>query len=217
MLKGKFISILGDSISTYKGVSDDNAANSSLLYNPYFYRGSFPLEKTYWGRLIDKFGLRLCVNNSWSSGNLSGTDNPDSGINRANRLSRDDGTDPDIVIVFMGLNDLGRKVALATFSSDYKRTLATIKDRYPKASVCCVNLPDRDVVMRQAAESFNAEIQKAVFEAGSNFFIADLFNSRLNNDFYYMNTVDGIHPDEDGMKIIAEVIEEAFLAHLCEQ
>jgi lysophospholipase L1-like esterase len=46
--------------------------------------------------------------------------------------------------------------------------------------------------------------------AGDNFFIADLFNSRLNNDFYYNNTLDGLHPDEDGMHIIAEVIERSF-------
>ena len=25
------------------------------------------------------------------------------------------------------------------------------------------------------------------------FFVADLFHSRLNNDFYYINTVDGLH------------------------
>ena len=45
---------------------------------------------------------------------------------------------------------------------------------------------------------------------GKNFFIADLFGSRLNGDFYYNNTIDGLHPDEDGMRIIAEIIEEAI-------
>ena len=43
------------------------------------------------------------------------------------------------------------------------------------------------------------------------FFVANLFNIRLNNDFYYMNTHDGLHPDEEGMKIIAEVVIDAFL------
>ena len=46
--------------------------------------------------------------------------------------------------------------------------------------------------------------------AGENFFIADLFHSRLQNDFYYINTVDGLHPDEDGMAYIAEVVEAAI-------
>lgn len=44
-LKGKYLSILGDSSSTYKGVSNDNTANSTIGANPYFYQGDFPLEK----------------------------------------------------------------------------------------------------------------------------------------------------------------------------
>ena len=49
--------------------------------------------------------------------------------------------------------------------------------------------------------------------AGKNFFVADLFHSRLNNDYFYMNTFDGLHPDEDGMRLIAEVIEESITHH----
>ena len=74
MFKYKKLSILGDSISTYKGVSDDASANLTLLHNPY----------------------------SWSGGNLSGKYNPDSSVNRANNLSRDDGCvnlpDQDIIM-----------------------------------------------------------------------------------------------------------------------
>ena len=129
MFKGKKLSILGDSISTYKGVSDDASANSTLLYNPYYYRDPLPLEKTYWKLVMTSLGLTLCVNNSWSGGNLSGKDNPDSGVNRANNLSRDDGTEPDIVILFMGINDLGRRVNIDVFASDYERALLIIRER----------------------------------------------------------------------------------------
>lgn len=212
MFIGKRLSILGDSISTYRAVSNDARANSSILHNPYFYSLPFPLEKTYWKRLMDALGLALCVNNSWSGGNLSGRDNPDSGVNRARNLSRDDGIHPDIIIIFMGLNDLGRNVDVSVFSSDYQKTLMTVKQNHPDATVCCVNLPDRDISVKNRTEIFNKEIEKAVRAAGNNFIIADLFNSRLNNDFYYINTVDGLHPDEDGMKIIAEIIEEALRA-----
>ena len=154
--------------------------------------------------------MALCVNNSWSGGNLSGRDNPDSGVNRANNLARDDGTVPDVVIVFMGINDLGRRVNLDTFSADYEKTLMTIKHRHPNALVCCVNLPDRDIAMKKQTEQFNVAIDAAVKTAGDNFFVADLFHSRLNNDCYYMNTLDGLHPDEDGMRMIAEVVIDAI-------
>ena len=212
-LKGKYVSILGDSISTYKSVSNDNTANSNIDANPYFYHGEFPLDKTYWMQIIKAFDMRLCVDNSWSGGNLSGADDFSAGVNRAEQLSRDDGTKPDLIIIFMGINDLGRGVDILVFSDDYEKTLNTIKKNYPEATVCCVNLPNRGY-LKQRTEAFCQAINSAVKKAGSNFFVADLYHSRLNNDSYYMNTVDGLHPDEDGMKIIADIIEEAIKEYI---
>lgn len=214
MLNGKYVSILGDSISTYQGISNDTTMNSTLFANPCYYKGAFPLEKTYWMQVINNLGLTLCVNNSWSGGNLSGIDDETSGVNRARQLWRDSGEKPDLVIVFMGLNDLGRGIDVQVFAKDYKKTLNIIKESFPLAKICCVNLPDRDVYLKARAELFNEAIENAVKAAGENFFIADLYRSRLNNDFYYLNTVDGLHPDEDGMRIIAEIVEKAIKQHL---
>lgn len=206
----KLVSILGDSISSYQGVSNDASANSTLLVNPCYYKEPFPLEKTYWMQVINDLGLTLCVNNSWSGGNLSGADDETAGVNRAHQLSRDSGEIPDLVIVFMGMNDLGRGVDVDVFAKDYIKTLNIIKESFPLAKVCCVNLPDRDIYLKARAALFNEAIDNAVKVEGDNFFIADLYRSRLNNDFYYMNTVDGLHPDEDGMRIIGEIVEEAI-------
>ena len=210
-MKGKKLSILGDSISTYKGISNDEKANSTIYSNPYYYGGAFPVERTYWGIILRELEWTLCVNNSWSGGNLSGRDLEFSGVNRANNLSRDDGEMPDIIIVFMGMNDLGRRVDVSVFENDYNRALEIIRKKHPDAKVCCVNLPDRDVAMKEMTIAFNEVISNAVKNAGEGFFIADLFSSRLNNDFYYMNTCDGLHPDEDGMRIIAGIVKEAIL------
>ena len=204
MCKIQYLSILGDSISTYRGVSNDASANERLFYNPSYYQPPFPLEKTYWRLVMDRFGWQLCVNNSWSGGNLSGRDNPDAGVNRAEHLTRTDGIVPDLILVFMGINDLGRRVDVGVFSADYQKTLVTIGQNHPHALVCCVNLPDRDPVMKKPTECFNQAIDEAVAVAGERFFVADLFNSPLNNDRYYLNTLDGLHPDEDGMKMIAD-------------
>ncbi|MBR5286049.1 MAG: SGNH/GDSL hydrolase family protein, partial [Clostridia bacterium] len=92
--------------------------------------------------------------------------------------------------------------------------LETIKNKYPSAKVCCVNLPDRDPVIKKRTESFNMAIENATKKAGENFFVADLFNSKLNNDFYYMNMLDGLHPDEEGMRYIAETIEDAMRKYI---
>ena len=211
MLQGKKISILGDSISTYRGVSNDKYANATLYYNYYFpgYADEFPLERTYWMRVIDALGLELCVNNSWSGANLSGEDDS-AGVNRARNLSRDDGMKPDIVILFMGMNDLGREVKPCVFEEYYRKTLQIIKEQYDSPFVCCVNMPDRHVSVREETVVFNEIIERAVKEMGKKFFVANLFNSDFNNDNYLKNTLDGLHPDEDGMKIIAEVVEKAI-------
>lgn len=210
MFKGKKLSILGDSISTYRGVSNDASANITIRDNLFFYHDPFPLEKTYWMRLINELGMTLCVNNSWSGGNLSGIDNPDSGVNRVHNLSDNNGEKPDFIIVFMGINDLGRNVALDVFASDYARTLKTIKEKYQEAIVFCVNLPDRYEEFRQRTELFNEAICAAAAAAGENFFVVDFYASELRRDFYYNNTVDGIHPDEDGARIIFQMLLEAF-------
>ena len=212
MLKGKLVSILGDSLSTYKGVSNDASHSESTKWNPWFYDEPFPLRKTYWMRLIEGFEMQLCVNNSWSGGNLSGASDESAGINRAKYLSRDSGECPDLIIVFIGTNDLGRGIDAAIFANDYEKTLKIIKESYPTAKVCCVNLPDRDIFKKKRAEIFNEAIAGAIQKAGDNFFLADLFNSRLNNDFYYMNTVDSLHLDEDGHRHLAEIIESAIKA-----
>ena len=213
MFTAKKLSILGDSISTYKGVSNDKNANRTTRDNPYYYRPAFELKDTYWQRIIDDLGMTLCVNNSWSGGNLSGIDDPSSGVNRSSELARDDGETPDVIIVFMGINDVGRAIDSDKFAFSYNRTLATIKEKYPMAQVCCVNLPDRDIYLKTRTIIYNNIIKEAALAAGENFFIADLFASRLNNDFYYNNTVDGLHPDRDGMQIIAEIIKDAMIAN----
>ena len=207
-MKEKYLSILGDSISTYDGVSNDDGANKSTGTNPAFYREPFPLGGTYFMRFVEELGLSLCVNNSYSGGNLSGRDNEGSGVNRAKNLERDDGLMPDIIILFMGINDLGRGVSEEVFASDYRETLARLK-KYPATKILCVNLPDRDIFLRDRAEIFNKIIEDSVREAGERFYLVDLYRSRLRGDFYYMNTLDGLHPDEDGMKFIAELLIEA--------
>lgn len=210
MFEGKKISILGDSMSTFNGSSNDVFANSTTLFNPYYYSDPFPLEKTYWKIIMEKLHLVLCVNNSWSGGTLSGRDYPDSGVNRANNLARDDGAVPEIVLVFMGLNDVGQNVDIEDFSMDYERTLMTIKERYSNAMVCCVNLPDRDSSIKKKTELFNASIDNAVKVAGDNFFIADLYHSHLNNDCYFRHTLDGLHLDDVGMRMLADVVIDAI-------
>lgn len=212
MLKGKKLSILGDSLSTYEGISNNPEIHRLLKFNKAFYQSDFPLDKTYWMQIINDLEMTLCVNNSYSGGLLCGENDANAGINRAEYLSRDDGTSPDVIIVFMGINDFGYYIPSDVFGQDYQATLQKIKERHPIAKVCCVNLPNRSPLHRTETEIYNAEIENAAKTAGDNFFIADFFCSRLNNELYKEYTLgDGLHPNEMGMDIIAEFIKEALI------
>ena len=72
-------------------------------------------------------------------------------------------------------------------------------------------MPDRDESFRIRTLLFNRRIEEAIHVAGENFFLVDLYGSKLNNDVFYMTTLDGLHPDQDGMRMIAEVIKEAMI------
>ena len=116
---GAYLSILGDSISTFAGVSNDREQNSTIGGNAVWYPdGNTNLlneSMTYWGRMIQSTGMRLCVNNSWSGSRVYGAAGGGSGnmLSRATQLHKDNGTqspgddiDPNLIFVYMGINDL---------------------------------------------------------------------------------------------------------------
>ncbi|MBQ8850319.1 MAG: hypothetical protein IJ011_08330 [Clostridia bacterium] len=121
--KGKFVSILGDSISTFNGISDNASSNITIGSNVPYYPNAdtyvYNYKYTYWGRLINDLGMNLCVNNSWSSSRVYGRTKDGNEVNdgmslRATELDNDNGTvndstddiAPDVILVYMGINDL---------------------------------------------------------------------------------------------------------------
>ena len=137
--QGKYVSVLGDSISTFRGVSNDGTANSAISNNEPFYPdfsgNVYDSSLTYWGKIITELGMRTCVINSWSSSKAYGAvvNGQDFGKNmlvRAGELHRDNGTPsnpnddiaPDVILVYIGINDLSG-------GTDYDADLAGIISR----------------------------------------------------------------------------------------
>ena len=129
--EGKTLSILGDSISTYSGTMPEGNAN--------YYTGSNcgvgSVNDIWWKKLITSLGMTLDTNNSWSGSTVSGSDNS-SGVTRATAL----GTSPDVIIVYLGINDFNHEVPLETFRSSYTTMLNTIMSTYPDSEVWCATL-----------------------------------------------------------------------------
>lgn len=114
ILDGKNFSILGDSISTYLGYSNNGDYNSTIKYNAVFYgieTRKLDLDEIYWRILLDRYNLNLLVNNSYSGATMRHCDYTPSGYTRAAQLHSDNdavnpsGTKPDIVLIYMGTND----------------------------------------------------------------------------------------------------------------
>ena len=115
--EGKRVSVVGDSISTFDGVSNNTDINATLGEHFLYYTPTRPevpvlsREDTWWQQVIDAMGMELCVNNS-SSGTRIRTD-INGAINAAYKercvqLHTNDGKEPDVILVFMGTNDFTR-------------------------------------------------------------------------------------------------------------
>ena len=157
-LKGKHLAIIGDSVSTYAGYipagwkTHYTAANLASV------------NLTYWKKLCDT--LQMTFNNcsystSRASGDstataVSGSDGECAGCSdvRINALSRD-GMTPDIVLIFLGINDWANNVPIGTFCEDgalpaegvindfsaaYALMINKIRTLYPTVRIFCCTI-----------------------------------------------------------------------------
>ena len=202
----KLWSILGDSISTFQGFTPPGGVYYAPSSGPV--TGVNTVEDTWWMRVIRAKKGALLANNSWSgstaaeSGNLGA-----SSLSRIRKLGPD-GVSPDVVLVFTGLNDVGRYVPLDVFRADYETMLRRIKSLYPEAEVWCgtlvVGYIQRPLFPKlsyfgQRLEEYNAAIHSAAKAAGAR--LADL--SALGDPGGSYESMDGLHPSGAGMKQVA--------------
>jgi len=231
VLSGKKISILGDSISTYEGVSNNASYNKTIgLNNRYYATGTgkaLPTQDlTYWQRVIDKYGMELCVNNSTGGGKVAADVEKNdgfqrlSGIKRSTELHNNAGQEPDIIVVYLGTNDLEDNDSVS-FRSAYKKMLDNILERYENAELFCFTLlPGREYQTYETrVDAYNDQIKKVVKGYEERVTLVDMYtesgiawnNLSLYTCDYKAETKYGLHPDKDGMALIAKVLERALL------
>ncbi len=114
VLGGKYLSIMGDSISTYQGVSNNITYNSTIGNNAVWNtvaRNFGSYNQIYWGHVLNDAGMKLCVPNAWSgsrvfgntSSSVAGQDNM---YLRSSQLANKQGQKPDVILIYMGINDV---------------------------------------------------------------------------------------------------------------
>ena len=146
LLGGKHVSILGDSISTFNGYSNDASVNTTIGGNGPRYDagaadtkpGSYCLlnsvDQTWWMHFANRSGMNLLVNNSWAGSQVFGDKTSDGRVIPAAYLDRcvnlHDNTlennpvnapiNPDVIFVYLGINDYNfNRSKVGTGTVDY--------------------------------------------------------------------------------------------------
>lgn len=131
LLEGKTLSILGDSISTYDGVSrGENVPNATIKNNWSYYPALSVTDPsdTWWQQTADALGMKILVNNSWSGSYMlperydenSGTGTPGAWVDRCVQLHTDAGETPDMIAIFLGTNDYTQRTSLGIDMGSYE-------------------------------------------------------------------------------------------------
>lgn len=252
-LDGKTISILGDSISTFENVSCGEASltsNSTIHNNRLYYtdgRLGVGLNDTWWKQVIDKLGGEILVNNSYSNSSVFDPVNNapsqaylDRCVNLHDDTGDNSGEEPDIIIVYIGINDFAYNNAhLGTFDDidfdelikeeqdsitysvpetsceAYAIMLHKIQNRYKDAEIYCFNFPAKKGLTPELSQCFaqyNDSIKKLSDKYGC--ILIDLFNNIDNNENVNETFFyDGIHPNKNGMDAITNAFVDAFYSN----
>lgn len=199
----KRISILGDSVSTFAGYTPEEA----LFYDSWRQRetGVTSSDDTWWMQVIQGMGGILGINNSYAGSTVSGSLASSGTSERRLQTLGADG-EPDMILVAMGANDWGFGVNPQEFEYEYRRMLQRLRRLYPQAELWCATLL-RGRPVQEEEMFFNVEsvlspdiyseiIRKTVLEEGLH--LADLSSYHVEYE-----TVDGVHPNKEGMKMIS--------------
>lgn len=219
--KGKYFSVLGDSISTLAGY---NPPECAVFYDWENKRlsGVFAPEDTWWGKVIDQLGGQLLVNNSYSGSlvcKYPSCEIESYGCSDGRTGGLGIGAQgPDVIMILLGLNDFGCGMMvdaenghadLSVFSVAYGTMLAKIRKNYPLAEVWCLTLPRSRwsknpefiaPVCRNGRHisEYNHAIRGCAQEEGCKLIAID------SNGLY--DTIDGYHPTAEGMQTIADAV-----------
>jgi len=255
LLMGKNISILGDSVSSYAGYSNDTSVNTTLsqnapssLYNPG--KSAFiniSVDDTWWMQMINELDMNLLVCNTWAGSRVFGAKDTqprynayvDRSVNLHANTGAKAGTNPDIIIAFIGLNDLFNNYSTfgsfeainfdtlitenngtyhyatpKTFAEAYAIMIHKMIKKYPDADIFCSNFLPESAVAKKATAAQLEHGNDIVFKIADKFNLnkIDLYNTiEIPKAYSASYTADGIHPNAAGMDLFTDAFTKALL------
>lgn len=232
---GKKVSFCGDSISTFSGYIPENY---SIFYPEY---GEISdVGETWWMQVVERSGMELCSNASYSGSMVSGQslDNHDGayacGNQRVADLADREGNWPDVIVILMGTNDFISNIPLGAydgvsevqegyiqnFSEAYGLMLDKMHTWYPDAEIYCCTMIE---VSRWDAEGNCAPFQNELGLTAKNYNdcikavahakgagIIDVYGCGITYDNSREYTSDGTHPNAAGAALMADKVCEGL-------
>ncbi len=205
-------SILGDSISTFKGfIPEENEC-----FYPREGCDVTKVEHTWWHILMQRTGWKLIANEAYSGSRISitGPKPPHSSFLSETRQRRLKG---DIIIVFGGTNDWGQLEGPTTkeiFSASYEKLVSLMEHRYTTSTLYfCTPLQrtDRNLTAMNAQNWNQQELSAIIKETVARHehaHLIDLFSYPIEAGDGML--CDGLHPSKKGMEMIATLMQKSM-------
>lgn len=193
---GKKFAIIGDSITTYRGLIPDGYS----CFYPYPTGDVFDYNQTWWMKVINKLGGLLLVNNAYSGSCVAV--GAHSATNTDERLASTvvQCEKPDVIIIYMGSNDAASSsVSNNQFKTEYKVMLDKLKVLCPDSEVVLCQLPKSKLYSDETQRIYNGYISDYATEYGYK-----LIHAEDMSIIPYL--IDSAHPYESGMDVIANNI-----------
>ena len=211
-LTGKKVSILGDSISTfYAQGSEMNSyyGQEGRFYYPTYCADVKTVDKTWWGQLINNTQMVLGVNNSWSGSTAIGSDES-AGCSDARINTLVENGDPDIVILYLGTNDVCAGYSVTDFIAAYQTILEKVYNLCAAQVYVCTLGYSAYTGMKYTDEAriaYNTAIRK--FATDNNLGVIPL-DEYVVEDNYKLYLNDFLHYKYAGTTLVSQIVEKAL-------
>ena len=212
----KTISFYGDSISTFEGYVPSDAS----IYYPIYSSTVKQVELTWWHKVMEQTGTTFHTNVSYSGSTVRGT-STSCGENdtRINKVANN-GVAPDILIIYLGINDCASGYSVADFETSYNDMLTKMQAKYSETDIFICTLPYETWTDGTNPEGKNypglRESYNEVIKAMATKYNVGLIDiepcitkatESLNSKTYLG---DNIHPNAAGMQVIANKVTEVL-------
>lgn len=198
-----YVSVLGDSISTYEGY---NPVGYNVFYKEYKLTENdlMDVKDTWWMQVIKEIGGTLCVNNSFSGSYVYETCEFSISAKERCQALHDENHEPDVILIYAGINDCIGGIPVTDFYNSYAAMLKRINERYPEARVFCstitIGAKEKSSMTDHVYSLLlphNNAIKKAAYENRAE--VIDLVEYK---EYYSAN--DYTHPNKEGHHLLAE-------------